>query len=487
MNENALGLIAVFLLIVMAVLSAAGVTLFLRVRSTSWGFVKPYLSRKHISVRLWCILAAAAYAAVFIAGFHQASNGYAKAMLSLNYAEASKGQNANGTRYNMSEVICDEVVARAIKRGALENVAVQDLKNCLEISPAVQGDAGSEETYHISTEFFLIYKASGKTSHLDAQNVVQLGAEAYKDFYIENYAENYRLLNMDIDPETQFQDLDYLDIQTNLANQAAAIETYMYCLANKNPSFVSSSGETFYSVAQKARQLSGTQIENNLYSLILYNGLSKNMQEYLDRLGYENTMMGYDNQKASASFRVRNEAISMYSEEMTRIVLVPTTDAAGEFYMSRTKVGIDELAREAQSYSTQAAEYLKQIETNTSVIGALQSGTGASGEEADAIIRQISQGLEELSAGAKKVAQEYSSARMNQCVTATILTESFAQKALSCFLLTVLFFISLVLLSMARGIPKKLRSELLEEEEALREKQSAFHTPYSDHDIEVTR
>ena len=34
----------------------------------------------------------------------------------------------------------------------------------------------------------------------------------------------------------------------------------------------------------------------------------------------------------------------MYSEEMTRVVLVPTWDESGKYYMGRTKVGIDELS-----------------------------------------------------------------------------------------------------------------------------------------------
>ena len=52
------------------------------------------------------------------------------AVISLNYSEASQAQNSNGTRYNMAEIISDEVVERAIKKGALKNVTVKQLQNC---------------------------------------------------------------------------------------------------------------------------------------------------------------------------------------------------------------------------------------------------------------------------------------------------------------------------------------------------------------------
>ena len=47
------------------------------------------------------------------------------AIISLNYSEASQALNSNGTRYNMSEIICDEVVEKAINSiGKICNVNI---------------------------------------------------------------------------------------------------------------------------------------------------------------------------------------------------------------------------------------------------------------------------------------------------------------------------------------------------------------------------
>ena len=67
------------------------------------------------------------------------------AIVALNYSEASQAQNSNGTRYNMAEIICDEVVEKAIEMGAFENVSVKQLKNCLCVYPCVQGDVDDKK------------------------------------------------------------------------------------------------------------------------------------------------------------------------------------------------------------------------------------------------------------------------------------------------------------------------------------------------------
>ena len=115
------------------------------------------------------------------------------AILSLNYSEASQALNSNGTRYNMAEIISDEVVERAIKKGALPDVTAKQLKNCLVVYPCVQGGVGDETQYHISTEFAVEYHASKDTDHLDSENVIKLITGAYKEYYIEKYTDNFKL------------------------------------------------------------------------------------------------------------------------------------------------------------------------------------------------------------------------------------------------------------------------------------------------------
>ena len=74
-------------------------------------------------------------------------------------------------------------------------------------------------------------------------------------------------------------------------------------MAEKGPSFVTSSNTTFQSIAGKVHQFRETQIEENLKSLILQYGVVRDKGGYIDRLSYQNKNVEYDKQKNEASYR----------------------------------------------------------------------------------------------------------------------------------------------------------------------------------------
>lgn len=437
-----LSIIVLFTFIVIVILGAAILNLYFKSRIFSVKTVKSVFLRIPL-FRFRVLIMTLIFMALFAGLYQGALDSTASILINLNYDNASKGQNANGTRYNMSDIICDEVIQRAIDKGALKNVTVKDLSECLSVIPAVSGDAFDESRYHVSTEFILTFSADKKTSHLDAENVVQLVADSYKEFHMDHYADNFDILNIKIDPEKEFKDTDYLDIVDRLKIYANAISTYMYELSYENGSFVSSDNETFNSIREKVINISDVQIEDNLRAYLLQNGMSKDREEYIGRLRYDNSLSDFAQQRARASFQIRNEAVSMYAEEMTRVVLVPTWDESGEYYMGRTKVGIDTLSVEAESYSKTASDYLKGIETNNNVINALSgsSGTGSI-ELIDTMVSEISDELMDLAEKARTAGIEYSATRMNQILSSTMLHHSLPKRILLIGGLSFMFFLS---------------------------------------------
>lgn len=435
------GILLVFLLIIAIEMGIALWRIKLEERKLSWKILAEVV--RHTKwVRMSVALGSLVFAGVFTYVYQVKSESSASVQITLNYAEASKGQHANGVRYNMSEIISDEVVKRAIDKGVLEDVSVSQLEDCLVVYPLVEGDSNSEEGYHISTEFGVTFKKDKNTKHLDAYEVVQLLGYSYKDFYIETYADDFRILDISIDPMTDFENMDYMDIKQKLELQADEITNYMYGLAEENGTFVASNGETFLSIGGKCTDLKNELIKSSLESYILQNGISKNSEEYIGRLSYDNKKYGFEQQKAEASFNVRNQAVQKYSEEMAKIVLVPTWDASGEYYMGRTKIGIDELSVEAETYSKTAAEYLKNIQTNESNINVMQSaGKNGTDEYAENLIKTVSNDIMALGKVARQVAQEYSETRMNQCISINITKEAFMKYAALCTVLTGMFYI----------------------------------------------
>ena len=375
------------------------------------------------------------------------------AVVSLNYSEASQALNSNGTRYNMAEIISDEVVEKAIKKGALKDVTVKQLKNCLVVYPCVQGGVLDESQYHISTEFAVEYHASKDTAHLDSENVIKLVTSAYKEYYIEKYTDNFSL---DLE-KPDFTQMEYMDIVSYFDKETQAILNYLYGMAEKNPSFVTESGSTFNSIAGKVYQFKETQINQNLRSLILQNGIVRDKNEYVDRLSYQNKNVDFDRQKNNASYKLCNEAIDMYSEEMTRVVLVPTWDQAGKYYMGRTKVGVDELSVLATNFSNYVASNEKEIMDNTLVINKMSSNNQDAqiSSSADYLVESIYGSIKGFEKEAITAGREYSRYRMNQCVAVSIYGISIINELKILVLFAAFVYVALMLRQISKKFPKK--------------------------------
>ena len=441
------------ILIILALIAFSVIVLCVKMRHLPFARKKHFLlTRRKTAAYVFVLMFV--FAIAVLAGFNLNKNSEMQATITLNYTEASKAQNVNGTRFDMAEIICTDVLERAIEKGGFEDVTAKDLKKCLTVYPKVQGSSYSEDDYHIATEFVIEYTASKKTSKLDAENVVKLIGEAYKEFYIDKYADDFSVMKFDEKSMADANENDYPDIIEYLQKQASCISNYMYGLAAKNSSFTSSDGETFYSLAEKIGNLYDEQIEKNLKAYVYQNGISKDAAEYLNRIEYKNTLLDYDAQRAESAYNTRNAAVNMYAAEMARIVLVPTRDTGDEFYMSRTKIGVDDLSIEAQSCSKQSAEIRKQIQTNSTFAEALRNSTYAGGNdnELDKMISDIEEVLAKYAQQATTIGQEYSETRINNCISVTASDTSFPSKLATFIILLILFFIALKLFELAREL-----------------------------------
>lgn len=432
------------------------------------GIVLLYFRSKHIArselikvftnakyIQAWVLLVVFVLTAVFGMFHYLYSKKSVNAVVSLNYSEASQAQNSNGTRYNMAEIACDDVLKRAIEKGALEKVSANDLRGCLSVYPYVQGDVGDESNYHISTEFVIEYHASRATQHLNAENVVKLITSAYKEYYIEKYTDNFQLNTTG--GQTDFRTMEYMDVVLYFNKETAKILNYLYGMAEKSSSFVTKDNLTFHSIAGKVHQFKETQIDQNLRALILQNGIVRDKAGYIDRLSYQNTNTDFDRRRNAASFDLCNQAIAMYSEEMTRVVLVPTWDDSGKYYMGRTKVGIDELSVKATDFSDQVASNEKEIMDNDLIIEKMRNTAGSSSayEAADALIASIDEKIHSLAEEAIAAGREYSNYKMNQCIAVSISGNSLISELKTIILFALFAYVAVTLYAIAKDMPEE--------------------------------
>jgi hypothetical protein len=228
-------------------------------------------------------------------------------------------------------------------------------------------------------------------------------------------------------------------------------------MAGKSNSFVTESGITFNSIAGKVYQFKETQINQNLRSLILQNGIVRNKSEYLDRISYHIRNIDIDRQKNEESYKLCNKAVDMYSEEMTRVVLVPTWDSSGKYYMGRTKVGIDELSVMATAYSNYVAANEKEIMDYELVADKMSSASRNSqlSATADELIDSIYNTMKQFAKEAVTAGREYSQHRMNQFISVTFYGSSFMNDLKMAVLFAAFTYVSLMLWEISKKFPNK--------------------------------
>lgn len=433
-------------------LAVAAIRIYWRSRNiTRSDFLKILKATKY--VKAWILIFVFVITGFFSVFNHMKCKQFAMAVMALNYSEASQAQNSNGTRYNMAEITCDEVVEKAIKMGAFEDVTVKQLKECLSVYPYIQGDVDDKSNYHISTEFVVEYHASRHTQHLNAENVILLLTSAYKDYYIEKYTDTFSQTREEEKPD--FATMEYMDIVAYFNKEITVVLNYLYGMAEKGPSFVTSSNTTFQSIAGKVHQFRETQIEENLKSLIVQHGVVRDKSGYIDRLSCKNKNVEYDKKKNEVSYEICNEAIKMYSEEMTRIVLVPTWDESGKYYMGRTRVGIDELSVMATNYSDNVAVNKKELMENQLVLDKMKMSYNnrSAKAEADALIESISNSIDIFTKEAIQAGREYADYAMNQCIAVSVSGISLFNEVKSIMVYAVFAYLSAVMHSISKKFP----------------------------------
>ena len=247
-----------------------------------------------------------------------------------------------------------------------------------------------------------------------------------------------------------------MDLVMYLEKEAQAVLSYLYGMAEKSPSFVTKNQTTFSSIAGRVYQFKETQINQNLRSLILQNGIARDRSHYIDRLSYMNKNLDFERQRNQVSYELCNEAVAMYSEEMMRIVLVPTWDASGKYYMGRTKIGVDELSVMATTFSDYVASNEKEIMDNQMVIDKLTESNGNMkvSAEADALIETIYDNIKEFEKETITAGREYARYKMNQCIAVSMYGASLLNELKTLVIFAAFTYVSLVLFCLSKKFRK---------------------------------
>lgn len=363
------------------------------------------LSNIKTIVVLMCVFVFISLIVTYTGSFNKKS-----VVLSLNYEEASKGQNPNLTRYNVYELKSDRVMERVISNAGLQDVLTPtELSEHIDISENSSGktiDPNDSSTYYISTSYTVSYRMNREIKNISVDDMMTLICKSYNDMFHEEYVGTKSVLKYDLG---DIEGKEYIEIAKLFTNKSDQMLRYIQQRIEENATYRSDiTGQSFQTIKKMIQNVQNYSIKK--YSaFVLESGLSRNKDHYIRTLNYKNDMLNINYQKFMIDYNVRKQQVQDYDSAMIGTVMVPSINEKQEYYMSRTNTGTDYLTKEADYSLSQGNAVDRDIIDNNDIIAKVNASTAdeESYKKADELIKTVDEELKQVANTADTTDKEY--------------------------------------------------------------------------------
>ena len=363
------------------------------------------LSNIKTIVVLMCVFVFISLIVTYTGSFNKKS-----VVLSLNYEEASKGQNPNLTRYNVYELKSDRVMERVISNAGLQDVLTPtELSEHIDIAENSSGktiDPNDSSTYYISTSYTVSYRMNREIKNISVDDMMTLICKSYNDMFHEEYVGTKSVLKYDLG---DIEGKEYIEIAKLFTNKSDQMLRYIQQRIEENATYRSDiTGQSFQTIKKMIQNVQNYSIKK--YSaFVLESGLSRNKDHYIRTLNYKNDMLNINYQKFMIDYNVRKQQVQDYDSAMIGTVMVPSINEKQEYYMSRTNTGTDYLTKEADYSLSQGNAVDRDIIDNNDIIAKVNASTAdeESYKKADELIETVDEELKQVANTADTTDKEY--------------------------------------------------------------------------------
>lgn len=363
------------------------------------------LSNIKTIVVLMCVFVFISLIVTYTGSFNKKS-----VVLSLNYEEASKGQNPNLTRYNVYELKSDRVMERVISNAGLQDVLTPtELSEHIDIAENSSGktiDPNDSSTYYISTSYTASYRMNREIKNISVDDMMTLICKSYNDMFHEEYVGTKSVLKYDLG---DIEGKEYIEIAKLFTNKSDQMLRYIQQRIEENATYRSDiTGQSFQTIKKMIQNVQNYSIKK--YSaFVLESGLSRNKDHYIRTLNYKNDMLNIKYQKFMIDYNVRKQQVQDYDSAMIGTVMVPSINEKQEYYMSRTNTGTDYLTKEADYSLSQGNAVDRDIIDNNDIIAKVNASTAdeESYKKADELIKTVDEELKQVANTADTTDKEY--------------------------------------------------------------------------------
>lgn len=363
------------------------------------------LSNIKTIVVLMCVFVFISLIVTYTGSFNKKS-----VVLSLNYEEASKGQNPNLTRYNVYELKSDRVMERVISNAGLQDVLTPtELSEHIDIAENSSGktiDPNDSSTYYISTSYTVSYRMNREIKNISVDDMMTLICKSYNDMFHEEYVGTKSVLKYDLG---DIEGKEYIEIAKLFTNKSDQMLRYIQQRIEENATYRSDiTGQSFQTIKEMIQNVQNYSIKK--YSaFVLESGLSRNKDHYIRTLNYKNDMLNINYQKFMIDYNVRKQQVQDYDSAMIGTVMVPSINEKQEYYMSRTNTGTDYLTKEADYSLSQGNAVDRDIIDNNDIIAKVNASTAdeENYKKADELIKTVDEELKQVANTADTTDKEY--------------------------------------------------------------------------------
>lgn len=337
--------------------------------------------------------------------------------VSLNYPGAEQGLNPDGSRFNISEMSNDEILNEAKKNLEIKNVSNDEIRKRIFItskfsqktmenvvSDIRDGMRGS----YIPTTYYIYYSQKNKLAGNETYEFLQALAKSYEKYFTKNHAENNSILKYG-EQSYDFTGYDYSEIYTVLYNRAQEMLGLVKDHREENRSFRSDDNLNFDTVKDELTNFKDVKLEK-FNSYVMQNGISKDRPQIIKKIEYLTDKNTVDYKKKIAESNITKDALKLYDPKIAAIAFVPSIDNTNSYYMSRTKTGIDDLAKSSYNVGMEASKISKKLDDYKKQNTSLSKSAGISEktlEYTDTYLNKIVQNFKALAQKIYNLDNEY--------------------------------------------------------------------------------
>ena len=299
------------------------------------------------TIRLYVFALVLIFAFCCLRAVFQMTNSRSVAV-TINSASVSRGQNPDGSAFDIYEILSDEVLeAASEKLGG--RISADELKLRLAVSDALTAETnrqlkqsildGEYENVYFPTVYCLTYTAmpegtgnEGIVQQIwagikgltfgEMDRILKAVTDSYQEFYEASY------LSYDALFEIEWENIDTMDYYNRaeaLRTEAMRILRFLQDKSAEDRITVSSTNLTYLDLENNLWKLIGSDIENHK-AYIIQNNLTKSRKALLRQFRYMEEIYIEEKERKTEEYLILDEAVDMYDSTTTKVVFIPALD-----------------------------------------------------------------------------------------------------------------------------------------------------------------